>query len=52
MRELIEIGAMSDLVDWSRAFEAQQQEHAAFARYARQLAQDGDLAQLRRISAA
>jgi signal transduction histidine kinase/CheY-like chemotaxis protein len=51
MRELIEIGAMSDLVDWSRTLEARH-EHAAFARYARQLAQDGDLAQLRRISAA
>ena len=52
MREMIELGAMSDLVDWTRALQAERQEYAAFARYARQLARDGDLARLRAISAA
>jgi signal transduction histidine kinase/CheY-like chemotaxis protein len=50
MRELVALGAVSDLADWARELEATQPEYAAFARQAQRLAHRGDLAALRDLS--
>jgi hypothetical protein len=46
---LIDLGAISDLIDWADAVASQYPGCEAFARKARQLATLGDLAELERL---
>lgn len=50
MRELVALGAVSDLADWARGLASARPEHAAFARRAQRLAHEGDLEGLRRLT--